>query len=136
MLEIDLRKDSGYDGIHEPRLGSVWFGIWSVKARTKSWVNYAIRRLQISVVRYFRTTDFPLLYASSSSRSNSVQESSPFFVFYFSDRDASLSWYAFRETGGKALTLQELWEGKEYAVGADEEYLVIQPFRFLVFGEG
>jgi amylosucrase len=63
-------------------------------------------------------------------------ESRLYFVFNFSDRDASLSWYAFRETGCKALTLQELWEGKEYAVGADEEYLVIQPFRFLVFGEG
>jgi hypothetical protein len=44
--------------------------------------------------------------------------------------------YAFRETGCKAMTLHELWEGKEYAVGADDEYLVIQPFRFLVFGEG
>ena len=59
-----------------------------------------------------------------------------FFVFNFSDRDAWLSWYAFRETGCKALTLHELWEGKEYAVGADEEYLVVPPFRFMVFGEG
>ena len=59
-----------------------------------------------------------------------------FFVFNFSDRDAWLTWYAFREAGCTALTLHELWEGKEYAVGADEEYLVVQPYRFMVFGEG
>jgi amylosucrase len=94
-------------------------------------------RKQLAVLR----DESNIVFAGSHNRHSVLfarynAEARVYCVFNFSDRDAWLSWYAFRETGCKALTLHELWEGKEYAVGADEEYLVVPPYRFLVFGEG
>lgn len=59
-----------------------------------------------------------------------------YFVANFSDRDAWLTWYAFRETGCTVDTLHEYREQKSYTLGMDHEYLVIPPYGFWVFGEG
>ena len=56
-----------------------------------------------------------------------------FCLFNFSDRDAYLSWYAFREKGCKAgLQLQDLWSGSKYKIGADDQHLVLKPYQFVL----
>lgn len=53
-----------------------------------------------------------------------------FAIFNFCDREAFLTWYALKETGKAPGLLKDLWSGKEYTVGKDDEYLVLQPFQF------
>lgn len=56
--------------------------------------------------------------------------------FNFSDKDAWLTWYALRELGCTAGTVHDLWEGKEYVVGGDDEYLVVEGYGFVVLQSG
>jgi hypothetical protein len=51
------------------------------------------------------------------------------FSFFISEM------YSFCETGCTALTLHELCEGKEYAVGGIDAYLVMEGYGFVVMGE-
>ena len=56
-----------------------------------------------------------------------------FCLFNFSDHDAYLSWYAFREKGCKTgLQLQDLWSVSKYTIGADDEHLVLRPYQFVL----
>jgi amylosucrase len=61
---------------------------------------------------------------------------SVYCFFNFSDKDAWLTWYALRELGCAAQMVTDLWEGKEYAVGGDDEYLVVEGYGFVVMGAG
>lgn len=51
-------------------------------------------------------------------------------VFNFSNTPAYLTWYAFKEHGAAPATLHDHWQNKNYEVGADNEYLIIEPYSF------
>jgi amylosucrase len=53
-------------------------------------------------------------------------------VFNFSDKDAWLTWYAFREKGLQSATVHDHVSGKDLSVGTDREYLVLPPFGFML----
>jgi amylosucrase len=53
-------------------------------------------------------------------------------LFNFSRERASLTWYALREQGPAPGLLYDHWTGQSYPAGADNEYLVIEPFGFLL----
>jgi amylosucrase len=53
-------------------------------------------------------------------------------VFNFSDKDAWLTWYAFREKGLHSMAVHDHVSGKELIVGTDREYLVLPPFGFML----
>ena len=53
-------------------------------------------------------------------------------VFNFSDRDAWLTWYAFREKGMTANTMKDYVSNKSYNVGPDREHLIIPPFGYML----
>jgi amylosucrase len=51
-------------------------------------------------------------------------------LFNFSNKAAYLTWYAFKEHGAIPVHLFDHWQNKEYIVGSDYEYLVIEPYSF------
>lgn len=51
-------------------------------------------------------------------------------VFNFSAADAWLTWYAFRQHGMRPARLHDHWTGRDFEVGPDHEYLVLQPYGF------
>ncbi|HEV3325071.1 MAG TPA: alpha-amylase family glycosyl hydrolase [Puia sp.] len=53
-------------------------------------------------------------------------------LFNFSRERAFLTWYALREHGPAPGLLYDHWTGQSYRAGADTEYLVIEPFSFLL----
>jgi amylosucrase len=53
-------------------------------------------------------------------------------LFNFSNTDAWLTWFAFKEHGATAPVLFDHWEEKEYHVGHDHEFLIMQPYTFLL----
>ena len=62
----------------------------------------------------------------------SLNEQRIFCIFNYSDKPAWLTWYAFKEKGNAPKKLYDHWEGKEYIVGRDDEYLVVEPYGFLI----
>jgi amylosucrase len=53
-----------------------------------------------------------------------------FCLFNFSKRKSFVTWYIFKEHGTVPATLYDHWTQAEYLVGADHEYLVLQPYQF------
>lgn len=53
-------------------------------------------------------------------------------LFNYDKKEAFLTWYAFKEHGNNPAALYDHWSGKTYNVGADEEYLIISPYQFLI----
>lgn len=51
-------------------------------------------------------------------------------LFNFSDREAFLTWYAFKEHGPFSEKVYDHWREKEYSIGNDSEYFVIEPYGF------
>ena len=51
-------------------------------------------------------------------------------IFNFSDQTAYLTWYAFKEHGDFKPKLYDFWKEKEYTIGLDNDYLVIEPYGF------
>jgi amylosucrase len=51
-------------------------------------------------------------------------------LFNFSDKQAFLTWYAFKEHGVRPRRLYDHWSEKEFVVGPDHEYLVLEPYAF------
>ncbi|MFM2146276.1 MAG: hypothetical protein RL732_1112 [Bacteroidota bacterium] len=51
-------------------------------------------------------------------------------IFNFSSNTAYLTWYAFKEHGFLPVQLKDHWSGQVISVGADNEYLVIEPYGF------
>ena len=51
-------------------------------------------------------------------------------IFNFSDQTAYLTWYAFKEHGTFKPKLYDYWKEKEFTVGLDNDYLVIEPYGF------
>ena len=54
-------------------------------------------------------------------------------LFNFSAKAAYLTWHAFKEHGAAPSVLYDHWQGKGYTVGNDHDYLVIEPYQFLLF---
>ncbi len=51
-------------------------------------------------------------------------------LFNFSNTAVFLTWYAFKEKGLQKGELFDHWSGKTFTVGADYEYLIIEPYGF------
>ena len=51
-------------------------------------------------------------------------------LFNFSAQLQYVTWYIFKEHGMSPAQLTDLWEDKQYTVGADHEYFVLQPYSF------
>lgn len=51
-------------------------------------------------------------------------------LFNYSNKAAYLTWYAFKEQGYQIENLYDHWNEKRYSVGADYEYLIIEPYSF------
>lgn len=56
-----------------------------------------------------------------------------FCIFNYSDKPAWLTWYAFKEKGNAPTRLYDHWQGQDYTVGRDDEYLIVEPYGFYVF---
>jgi amylosucrase len=53
-------------------------------------------------------------------------------LFNFRDKESHLTWHVFKEHGAEPAALFDYWEEKNYEVGPDREYLVLQPYQFLL----
>ncbi|MBL0336142.1 MAG: hypothetical protein IPP73_12775 [Chitinophagaceae bacterium] len=53
-------------------------------------------------------------------------------LFNFSDKEAFITWFIFKEHGAAASVLYDHWEEKEYQMGHDHQYLVMAPYTFLI----
>jgi amylosucrase len=53
-------------------------------------------------------------------------------IFNFSDKDAWLTWYAFRQHGLNPKQLFDHWQNCYHQVGSDNEYIIIPPYSFLL----
>ena len=60
------------------------------------------------------------------------EEHKLYCLFNFSDKNASLTWYAFKEHGDSPITLYDHWSEQSIPVGYDNAYLVIPPYSFLL----
>lgn len=56
-------------------------------------------------------------------------------LFNFSDKEAFLTWFAFREKGVGGDKLYDHWSGETFTVGEDYEYLILQPYQFCLLQE-
>jgi amylosucrase len=53
-------------------------------------------------------------------------------LFNFTDQEAYLTWFAFKEHGAAPAVLYDHWNEKEMEVGYDHQYLVLEPYQFLI----
>ena len=54
-----------------------------------------------------------------------------FCIYNFSDKDAHLTWFAFREKGGLPnQQMKDLWSGQQISIGRDDQFLVLKPYQF------
>ena len=60
------------------------------------------------------------------------EEQKLYCLFNFLDKPSYLTWHAFKQHGADPSTLVDHWQEKEYTVGYDHEYLVIEPYQFLL----
>lgn len=51
-------------------------------------------------------------------------------IFNFSDKASYLTWFAFKEHGNYSAKLFDHWTKKEFSIGADNEYLILEPYAF------
>ncbi|MEO8108903.1 MAG: amylosucrase [Ginsengibacter sp.] len=61
-----------------------------------------------------------------------TDEQQIFCLFNFSNKEAFVTWYAFKENGYAPQKLYDHWTGKYYNVGNDDEYLIIESYGFHV----
>lgn len=55
-----------------------------------------------------------------------------FCLFNFSNEDAYLTWYAFKEKGAGPSELYDHWSGKKFNTGNDHEFLILPPYGFML----
>jgi len=55
-----------------------------------------------------------------------------FCVFNFSNKDAYLTWFAFKEKGNPPAKLYDHFSNKEFKIGNDNEYLIVPPYGFFI----
>jgi amylosucrase len=60
-------------------------------------------------------------------------EEQKLYCFYnFSDKPSSLTWYTFKEHGAAPVGLYDHWGENNYTVGHDHEFLIMEPYSFLL----
>ncbi|MCY7422539.1 MAG: alpha-glucosidase C-terminal domain-containing protein [Chitinophagaceae bacterium] len=55
-----------------------------------------------------------------------------FCLFNFSTQRAYVTWYTFKEKGYAPAKVYDHWQEKEYSVGKDHEYLILEPYGFCI----
>ena len=60
------------------------------------------------------------------------EEQKIYCLFNFSDQPSYLTWFAFKEHGAAPHTLYDHWSDKEFEVGYDHQYLVLEPYQFMI----
>lgn len=60
------------------------------------------------------------------------EEQKLYCLFNFQGEESFLTWFAFKEHGAAPQKLFDHWEGKEYQVGYDDEFLILQPYQFML----
>jgi amylosucrase len=68
------------------------------------------------------------IHVAAFIRSNEDQK--VFCLYNFSNKQAYLTWYAFKENGFDCKELLDHWTGKKFTVGSDHEYLIMEPYAF------
>ena len=53
-------------------------------------------------------------------------------LFNFNNREAFVTWYAFKEHGTIPLRLYDQRSEQTFTVGSDDEYLILQPYQFYI----
>jgi amylosucrase len=53
-------------------------------------------------------------------------------LFNFLDKTSQLTWHAFKQHGATPAYLFDHWQGKECRTGQDHEYLLLEPYQFLL----
>ncbi len=53
-------------------------------------------------------------------------------LFNYSNKEAFLTWFGFREFNGSIKYLTDHWENKQYTIGRDNEFLVFSPYQFMI----
>ncbi|MFZ1527677.1 MAG: alpha-amylase family glycosyl hydrolase [Ferruginibacter sp.] len=53
-------------------------------------------------------------------------------LFNYSNKEAFLTWFAFREFNGSNMFLTDHWQNKQYTIGKDTEYLIFAPYQFMI----
>lgn len=53
-------------------------------------------------------------------------------LFNFSDQPSYLTWFAFKEHGAAPQQLFDHWSEREYEVGYDHQYLILEPYQFMI----
>ncbi len=71
------------------------------------------------------------IHVAGFTRANENQKI--FCLFNFSDKEAFLTWYAFKEQGILSLDLYDHHTEKTFTIGADNEFLIIEPYGFYLF---
>lgn len=53
-------------------------------------------------------------------------------LFNFLDKESFVTWHIFKEHGAPPVKLFDHWSEAEHKIGEDSEYLVIQPYSFII----
>jgi len=119
---IDWEKNRKIDkkGTIENRVFLATQKLISIRHRTGTVADHKnltwLTPYNIHVAGYLRTSEDQKLYC----------------LFNFNNGASPITWFAFKEHGAIPSLLYDLWEEKEYHVGHDHEYLVIEPYSFLL----
>jgi amylosucrase len=117
---IDWEKNKKIDkaGTIEHRVFSSTQKLISIRNKISALADYKnltwLTPHNIHIAGYLRTFEDHKLYC----------------LFNFSDREAFVTWYIFKEHGPFSASLYDQWKQKEYAVGSDHEYFIIEPYGF------
>lgn len=119
---IDWKKNENIDreGTVEQRIFSATQKLISLRRKIFAVGDYKnltwMTPHNIHVAGYLRTFEEQKLYC----------------LFNFLDKPSYLTWHAFKEHGAEPHILFDHWQEKELHVGYDHEYLVIEPYQFLL----
>ncbi|MBL7740883.1 MAG: hypothetical protein JNK14_16805 [Chitinophagaceae bacterium] len=119
---IDWKKNKNIDkaGTTEQRIFSATQRLITLRRKIFAVGDYKnltwLTPHNIHVAGYLRTFEDQKLYC----------------LFNFLDKPSYVTWHAFKEHGAEPHVLFDHWQEKEYQVGYDHEYLVIEPYQFLL----
>ncbi|MEO7394122.1 MAG: alpha-amylase family glycosyl hydrolase, partial [Chitinophagaceae bacterium] len=121
VIDWEKNKNIDKEGTSEHRVFSSTQKLISIRNKLKVTADYKnltwLVPDNIHVAGYLRTFENQKLYC----------------LFNFSSKVAYLTWYAFKQHGASHSLVYDHWEQKEYIVGKDNEYLIIEPYQFLLF---
>lgn len=89
-----------------------------------------IRKRLPEVADYKNLTWLPPFNIHVAGYLRTLDEAKLYCVFNFSGQQAHLTWAAFKQHGPEPNELYDHWKEKSYTVGADNEYLILEPYEF------